>query len=140
MNHFSKILAIFLLLSTFHFLISPNSVSAQIINIWEGTSHGGCNKAQGGCDFCDALIVTRNIILYLLQAAIAIAVGMMIWGAILLMTAGGSEERTTKARGTITSAVIGVTIALTSWLIVNTIIHFLANDPTWKVWNTIRCT
>jgi len=140
-----------LVVLVFSFGLLVQDANAQTINIWEGTGVGGtpCNKPivdnegkiyTNACDFCDALIVVRNIIQYLVQAAIAIAVGMIVWGAIQLMIAGGSEERVSKGKKTVTSAAIGVTIALTSWLIVNTIIHVLAGNPTWQIWNTITCS
>jgi hypothetical protein len=131
MKYFIPIIFVALILST----LAP--VQAQ--NIWEGTSGGGCNKAAMGCTFCDALIVAKNIIKFLSETAFAIAVVMIVYGAIVLMTAGGSEERVTKGKGIITNAVIGLVIALAAWLIINELLQILSGNPTYP-WSDITCT
>jgi len=108
--------------------------------IWKGTGSGGktCNVA-GPCDFCDALIVAQNIIQFLFEMAIPIAVAMIAYGAIRMMISAGSEERVRSARHIMTSAVVGLVIALSAWIIVNTVLHVLAKDATVAVWNEITC-
>lgn len=100
-------------------LTSP--ITARGVNIWEGTSGGGCNTAEGGCRFGDISIVILNILEFLFIIAVPITVGMIVWGAIQLMTSGGSTEKAKKAKKTMTMAVIGFVIVLASVLIVNTV-------------------
>lgn len=120
--------------------LAPNFVSAQVLNIWQGTSGGGCNLAGSGpCNFCDALIVTSNIIKYLWYVSTSIATAMIVYGALRLMIAGGSEDAVQKAKSIMTNAVLGLVIALAAWAIINTILHFLAGSLNFP-WNQIRCS
>ncbi|KKU94463.1 MAG: hypothetical protein UY26_C0001G0015 [Candidatus Jorgensenbacteria bacterium GW2011_GWA1_48_13] len=128
------------LFSIFYFLLSGATVFAQGF-IWEGTGEGGdktCNVV-GPCDFCDALIATQNIIQFLFQIAIPITVAMIAYGAIRMMISAASEEQVRNARHIMTSAVVGLVIALSAWVIVNTVLHVLAKDATVEVWNEITC-
>jgi len=133
------IFAIILIVAGFVSL-TPVAFALGPDGIWENTGEGGvtCNKAKGGCTICDAIIVTQNIITYLFLIAIPLAVAMIIWGGIVLMTAAGSEERVRKGRDIITKAVIGLLIVFAAWIIVNTVINFLAREPNFP-WHTVTC-
>ena len=111
--------------------------SSSVLNIWRGTSGGGCN-ITGPCNFCDALVVVRNIITLLLEIAIPLAVAMMVWGAISLAIAAGNEQRIASGRKTITAGVWGTIIALCAWLIVNTLLQILSGNLSFP-WAEIRC-
>ena len=78
-----------------------------------------CRGTQ--CTFQDLLTFIKNLITNLLAFAIPLAVIFIIWGAIVIMTAGGSEERVKRGKNIIFSSVIGLVIALSSWLIVTTL-------------------
>lgn len=116
---------------------------AEAQNIWEGAWCGGTSiittgGPTGPCGFCDGLIVASNIIRFLFQISIVIAVGMIIWGAFQLMTAGGSEERVSGGKKTITAALTGLVIALAAWLIVNELLHLLSGRADFP-WSQISC-
>lgn len=131
-----------ILLSIFYFLISAGTVFAQgpLGFIWRGTS---CTPDQakgptGVCTLCDAIIVAQNIINFLFELAIPIAVAMIVWGAFVFMTAGGSEDRVASGKKIMTSAVIGLVIALGAWVIVNIVLHALTGTVNFP-WNEVRC-
>lgn len=109
------------------------------IKIWDGT---GCASGGGGptksCSLCDAIIVASNIIDDLFKVAILVSTVMIIYGAIRLMTSGGSEKSVTEGRDTIKNAVIGLVIALAAWIIVNTLLHVLTGTPNLP-WNKMTC-
>ena len=115
-----------------------------ITNIWEGarcgatTAIGSSGGPTGPCNFCDALIVTSNVIQFIWQIAFAIAVGMIVWGALQFMTSGGSEERVSKGRKTMTAAVTGLVIALVAWLFINELLQLLSGNPSLP-WSQITC-
>lgn len=130
------------LFSVFYFLVSASPALAQGF-IWKGTGGGtpetACN-VKGPCDFCDALIATQNVIKFLFEIAIPITVAMIAYGAIRMMISAASEEQVRNARHIMTSAVVGLVIALSAWVIVNTVLHLLAKDATVAVWSEITCT
>ena len=144
-----KILIVASILTFYLSLASPGIASAEILNIWDGTGEGGvsCNQpilegdrlvSANACDFCDGLIIIQNIVKLLTEVAIPIAFAMIIYGALMLMIAVGSEEKVKKSRGIMTSAVVGLVIALSAWIIVNTILHVLTGQPDFP-WNQISC-
>ncbi len=118
-----------------------------ITNIWAGAkcgattaigSPGGPAGPVGACDFCDALIVTSNVIQFVWQIATAIAVLMIIYGAFVMLTSGGSEERVSQGRKAMISAVTGLAIALVAWLFVNELLQFLSGNPSFP-WAEVSC-
>lgn len=133
--------------SAIFFLIALSLVISPIVladgtGIWKDTT---CAKGSpsGGptipCDFCDGLVVAKNIIGFLSEVAFSVAVLMIVYGAVKLAMAGGSEERVTEGKKVITNAVIGLVIALAAWLIVNELLHLLSGDTKY-LWAQITCT
>ena len=140
-----RILIAAILITIFYLPISASA--ADILNIWKDTSGDGCNvpvrdsptsTITNVCTFCDGLIVIRNIINFLFQIAIPIAVGVIVWGSIWLMTAGGNESRVKQGHETITNAVFGIFITLAAWVIINTILQILSGTPSFP-WSEITC-
>ncbi len=120
------------------FFMTFGTSSAAFIDIWKGTSGGGCNKSATGCSLCDGVKVVVNSINILTELAVVLAVGMTVYGAIVLMISGGSEERVKKGRGSITSAIIGLIIVLAGWLIINTVLHLITGNIDFP-WADIQC-
>ncbi|MDI6820589.1 MAG: hypothetical protein QMD65_00205 [Patescibacteria group bacterium] len=132
--------ALFIILIAFSFLPIITH-GAEGTGIWASTTcaatsnTGGPNKP---CSFCDALIVTKNIIDFLFKVAIPLAVAIAVYGAVMMMLAAGSEERVRKSKQIITRAFIGLAIALSAWVIINTFLHILTGQPDFP-WATITC-
>lgn len=115
-----------------------------ITNIWCGAKCGGAPIVgnvgpKGPCDFCDALVVARNITVLLMWFATLAAVIMIVVGALMMLFAAGSEERFASGKKTIMNAVIGLAIALAAWLAVNTVFQFLAPGGANVPWAQINC-
>ena len=87
--------------------------------------------SQGGCGIPQFIQLLKNIIDFLTIIVFPIGAGVIIWGGITIMIAGGSTERVAKGRKIIWAAVIGIAIALGAWLIINAIYLLLtgANVP-----------
>ena len=116
--------------------LPTNAVAAS--SIWEGAET--CLTSEGNpCDFCDAVRVTVNIITFLTQISAAIAIGVIVYGAIIIMTAGGSPERVKQGRTIITYAIVGVIITLAAWLIINTVLQLMVSASFSLPWQEIRC-
>jgi hypothetical protein len=118
-----------------------NQFLAQVFDIWKNTGSGGatCN-IKGPCTLCDAVVVTSNIITYLVEIAIPLAVIMIVYGGLRMALAGGNENTFKESRGILTSAVVGLMIAIASWLLVDTLLHVLAGSNSLLPWDQINCS
>ena len=74
-----------------------------------------------GCGLPEFMNLLRGIIRFFLILLIPIASAVFVWGGIVIMTAGGSEERVGKGKKMMVTALVGVAVALGSWLIVHSI-------------------
>lgn len=120
---------------------------AHALNIWEGASCGlptgtvigSAGGPTGPCTLCDAMIVLRNIITFGFELVFGISTGMIAWGAIRLMAAGGNEKNISEAKKIIMSAIIGIAIAVSAWTIVNTVLSVFSPSGIAAPWNQITC-
>ncbi len=108
---------------------------AQVItNLFKGLDTSKASEFTS----CDLLIVVENVIQFLFQLSIVLAVAYTIYGGFLIMTAGGSEEKVGAGRGAITAAVVGLTISLTAWLLINSVMNALGGGAI-APWNRLSC-
>jgi hypothetical protein len=131
MNHKS----IIILFSIFYFLLSTSLATDG----WVQCDPTLPLTSRGSCDLCALLKSFENFVNWLTTISLPLALGFIIYGAIVIMIAGGSEERVKKGKELITKAVTGVIIILTSWLIINTITKVLVNQDPTKPWYEIKC-
>jgi hypothetical protein len=82
--------------------------------------------------------VGANIIDMLVQLTFAIAALMIIVGAIMMIISAGSEDRYKQGKKFVTNAILGIFIALASWVIINTVFHLMTGNPNYP-WNSITC-
>jgi len=96
-----------------------------------------------GCTWCNLMQMFSNIVNFMLYIIFPIAAAMIVIGGISIMTAAGSPAKISKGREIITAAIIGLIIALFSYLIIDTIIKIIATG--WngieglEPWNTLKC-
>jgi len=69
-------------------------------------------------------LIVSNIIKLSLIAAGVLLTFFLILGGIHLITAGGDKEKVAKAKGTITTAIIGIVIVFSVWAIIALIQNF----------------
>ncbi len=136
-----KTLSLGLLIFIAIIIFLPHTTSARtLFYIWEGTT---CTSGDAGptepCGLCDALVVGRNIIEDMFKVSLILATVFIAYGGFTLMTAGGNEKSVQSAKGIITSAVIGLLIALGAWLVINTIFGSLIMGSTTAPWNVVEC-
>lgn len=98
-------------------IIAPASVFAQQL-VPTGT------EGFAGFPNVGIVDVMRNIIRFILIVAFIIAFIMLIVGGIRWMMAGGDEKAVEKARGTITSALIGMVVVLVSFALIKLVETF----------------
>lgn len=107
------------LFSGSYFLVSAARANAAGLVPCGGTGQSPCNW----CHFSQLAI---NIIDFLMYLVFPLAAVMIVIGGIFIMTSGGSSGRFSKGKEMITAAVIGILIALLSWIIIDTIISTIA--------------
>jgi hypothetical protein len=135
---FNKLIAFCPLLLTVCSLIFTNIALADNQSLL-GPLVPSCSGEGGVCTYCDFLAMAQSIIKFLMEVSIPIGVIFIIYGSIMLMVAAGAPERAQNARKIITSAIIGVAIALCAWLIVNTIFIVLAKGNIVDDWWKLNC-
>src|SRR3989338_5367234 len=84
------------------------------------------------CGFTDFLSLVNRVIKFVLfDLALPVAAIMFAWAGFLMVTAGGSTERVTKAKRIFTNVAIGFIIAVIAFLIVRTILAILGFKGDW---------
>jgi len=104
----------------------------------DGTGLVPCSGMD--CSLCDIFILLKNLINLFTELVFAFAAAFIVWGAIEIMIAGGDEKKVVSGRGRITTAVIGVSLALGAWLLVGTVLQILTDSPSKLPWNKIECS
>lgn len=110
-------------------------MGAVITNLFQGLE--GIQPSE--FTSCHLLVVVQNVIQLLFQLSIVLAVAYSMYGGFLVMTAGGSEEKVSAGKGAITAAVIGLTISLTAWLLIDSLMNALGGGPI-APWNRLSCS
>ncbi|MCX6813059.1 MAG: pilin [Candidatus Azambacteria bacterium] len=140
-----RLAVLVILLSTFYFLFSISLVSAAgLVPCGQGPTtleNGTPNPAFKACTFCDFFVLIQNIIKFILAIFASLATLMAIYIAFLFMFSGGSPQKISDAKSKLWLLVIGIFWVLGSWLVLNTIINFVARPGVFPLpWNKINCS
>jgi len=95
---------------------------------------GGLVTCDGAdCDFNALMELVNEVIRFILfNMVVPIAAIMFAYAGFLLVTAGGETAGArTKAKTIFTNAVIGLVLAVASWLIIRTILSILGYKGDW---------
>ena len=127
------ILTIIVLLILFFVSFSP----VLATGIWDDVT---CHKAaEATCKACDLYQVINNIVQMLAELTFAIGALMIVAGGVMMMISAGNEERFSQGKKFITNAVIGIVIAVGSWIIVSELFHLMAGGGVALPWKTLPC-
>jgi len=80
-----------------------------------------------GCGWNEFNQLVQNIFNFFIVIAVPLAVLVIVYGAILLMTSGGSENRIQQGKRAIFSAIVGLAIVFGSYIIITTVIKAISN-------------
>ncbi|PIP86611.1 hypothetical protein COV42_00240 [Candidatus Campbellbacteria bacterium CG11_big_fil_rev_8_21_14_0_20_44_21] len=110
------------------FLSAPLLLEAQTKGI---VPCEGPRASSGGapCTYNTLLLGVQNLLNFLIYFAGVVAVVMFVWAGFLLITAAGSSGKVTQAHSIFKNTAIGFIFVIGAWLIVSTILGFLAEDP-----------
>lgn len=120
---FLRIIFVLLFLAAFFLPLLP----ASALNKPVTTPLVPCSGDE--CTICHIFALLNRIFNFILRDLTPPLAGLMfLWGGILMVVSGGSEERYKKGRQIFTSTLIGVFIVFASWIMVNTLIMALASQ------------
>jgi hypothetical protein len=119
-------------------VITDNSITPIIGSSTQNTSPGivynECGYGLGVkgtgriCDFSDLIGLVQSAIGYILVLIVPIMAIVFAYAGFLYLTSGGNADKKKAAKKAMTSAVIGIIIILSAWLIVKTIVKALGVD------------
>jgi len=95
------------------------------LSLCTNTDAQGVN-VQGLCGLTVEAIVPKVISTILFVAFVAALIFLII-GGVKWIISGGDKEGTTKAKETVTSALIGLAVVLGSWILINIILRFFGS-------------
>jgi|GEM_PF-5200961 hypothetical protein len=84
----------------------------------ECLTEGDCNL----CHFVGMFIQASDVLVYLSGV---MAVAMIIYGGVVLITSYGNESRVTWGKNTIAATIVGIFIVMTAWTVINTLLFSL---------------
>ncbi len=94
-----------------------------------GTASGVDNATS--CNICSLATLTQNLINFLIMLSIPLSAALFAWAGILYFTSAANPGNISKAHKIFTSVFIGFAIALSGYLIVQTILNAFLN-PSFK--------
>lgn len=80
------------------------------------------------CTICDIWVLSDRVVNFAFFLATPILIIVLIVGGFIYLTSGGNPKKTEQAKSLLTSAIVGIIIALAAWLIVSTILKNLAKE------------
>lgn len=90
------------------------------------------------CTVDDFLVLAINLINYMLAITGSLALLFFVYGGLTLLLSAGSSEKVSKGKEILSSAVMGIVVVLTSWMIINIIYTSLVdkNSKYYNWWTT----
>ncbi|MDO8548110.1 MAG: pilin [bacterium] len=108
-----------------------------------GTGVGSNYTGATSCEACNLAKLVSNIINFVIGLSIPIAAVLFAWAGILYFTSGARAANMEQAKKIFSSVLIGFLIAITAWLVINTLLHALLDKGkagfTSGNWFTVRC-
>lgn len=101
-----------------------------------------CGTTDCPCEFCDFFVMLNRIVKFVMFALVpAVAVLMLIVGGIMFFFGGAKPDTLIRAKGIITSVIIGLVIIFCAWVVVNTVLNMsgLIESENLLKWYDINC-
>jgi hypothetical protein len=100
------------------------------------------HSSSTACQACDLATLIQRVITFAIGLSIPIAAALFAWAGVLFFTAADNSSKITQAKQIFKNAFIGFLIAITAWLIINTVLAVIFNGSrliTNGQWFTIQC-
>lgn len=104
----------------------------------QGMLYPGCSGID--CQFCHVIALVDKLIKYLIYVSVPIAACLFAYAGFLYVTSGGSVSAASQARTIFKDILIGAILALTGFLVVDTVLQSVAAGYfTGPSWSTVNC-
>lgn len=107
-----KIFSLFLLVLLFSLFIAPNALAIAPLS-----ETVGCMKS-GDCGINDFVLLAVGVSKMILGISGSVTLLFFIYGGVMMLISGGSQERVSKGKQIIINSVIGLVIIFTSYTII----------------------
>lgn len=97
-----------------------------LIYAQEGFNFGGAQGPQLRLPTTEAHVAVRRVTDIIFYATVLIAVVMIVWGGVVLATAGGDTGKVDMARHMIMYALIAIAVGSIAWGLVNLVASYVA--------------
>lgn len=104
----------------------PCGKEVWVGGVWQGGKCVGGTLTKVDCQFCHFFVMLDGIIDFVLFTLVPpIAVLMLVISGVMFFFVAGKPESANKAKGILTSVVLGLVIIYGAWLIINTFFTFI---------------
>lgn len=86
-----------------------------------------------GCEGFDVMTTIGSLVGVAFFVSLVIALGFLILGGIKWITSGGDKDGTQKAKDTVTSALIGLAIVISAFILINLLLKVLTGQTLEKL-------
>lgn len=122
-------------------LIVSSLLILPVVSFAQGLVPCDTTTNPTACGWDTLMTLINNVVSFILfKLAIPIAAIMFAYAGFLLITSGGEVSKRDKAKKIFLNVAIGLIIAATAWLIVNTILTTLGYDGSWIFGNKATTT
>lgn len=91
----------------------------------------GGKKEYGNYTLNDIVLIAVNVAKWILGIVGSLALLMFVWGGMTLILSGGSQEKVSQGKQTLTNAVIGLVIVFSSYLIIQFVLKIMGLSNDW---------
>ena len=97
--------------------------------LWAGNAYADLVPCTNNCGMFDFVTMALNIINLLLGLSGIVALTMIVRGGVQMLLSAGKPDKVAQGKSTITNALLGLTIALGAYLIINTVVATFTGYP-----------
>ncbi|OGC84703.1 hypothetical protein A3F55_02455 [Candidatus Adlerbacteria bacterium RIFCSPHIGHO2_12_FULL_53_18] len=117
--------------------------------VWEGPipeqntpAYSEYIRTTTGCDLCSLGQLMQNIINFLIGLSVSVAAAMFAYAGFLYVTGGSNPTQISKAHKIFKSVLIGFLIAISAYLVVQTLLSVVFDQDFWigGSWNELQCS
>ena len=118
--------------------VTDGGLTAALVEAKGLVPCGGGGDEQP-CNACHAMTMVNGLISYLFTIVAFLAVMVMMYAGVKLVTSQGNASAWEEAKGMLTNVIVGFVIVLAAWLVVDTLMKMLLDPKVIEpgMWNSL---